>query len=89
MSDDELTFTIHIEADYDLTVAEIWPDGDAPKNPTAEDVAEVMGRTNDGLRNVTNKRRVLHDWCLLDDLEVWVEGDGLEGEPTSVKVWDR
>lgn len=82
---DELIFTIHIETDMELTVDEIWPDGDAPKNPTAEDVAEAMERTNDGLR--TNKRRVLDDWCLLDDLEVDVTGPGLEGGISNVKVW--
>ena len=32
------TFSIHIDIDETLTVDEIWPDGDAPENPTADDV---------------------------------------------------
>jgi hypothetical protein len=83
---DQPTFIVHIEADIELTVDEIWPEGDAPKHPTAEDVAERMER--DELRNMTNKRQVLNDWCLLDDLMVWVEGDGLEGDTVSVRLWE-
>jgi hypothetical protein len=32
-------FRIVIESDESLTVNEIWPDGDAPANPTVADVA--------------------------------------------------
>lgn len=67
----ERVFTISVEADYDLSVSEIWPDGDAPDDPTAEDVAAVM-------ESCGTKRRVLHDWNI-DDHNVTVDG--------RVKVW--
>lgn len=35
-------FTIILAGDHPLTVEEIWPDGDAPENPTEADVAEVL-----------------------------------------------
>lgn len=34
-------FTISFP-DTHLSVADVWPDGDAPENPTPEDVAAVM-----------------------------------------------
>lgn len=55
-------FTISFP-DSHLSIDEVWPDGDAPPNPTAEDVAEVM-RRHGGFH------RVLLDWGLLDRLEV-------------------
>jgi len=55
-------FTISFP-DTHLTIEEVWPDGDAPENPSAEDVAEVM-RRNGGFRGV------LSDWNIIDSLEV-------------------
>lgn len=57
-----MTFTITFPDCY-LTVAEVWPDGDAPENPTGEDVANVM-RKHGGFHGVVS------DWSLLDSLEV-------------------
>lgn len=45
----------HVE----LSVSDVWPDGDAPENPTAADVAAVMDRYG--------AWRVINDWCLLPD----------------------
>lgn len=59
-------FTITVEGDYELTVNEIWPDGDAPENPTAEDVKEQ-------LESQGPKYRVLDDWGI-SDYDVSVEG---------------
>ena len=64
-------FNIHIEADFWLTLAEIWPDGDAPEDPVAVDVKAVMEACG-------SKSSVLRDWELAHDLEVDVEG---------VRVW--
>lgn len=64
-------FNVHLEADYWLSLAEIWPDGDAPNEPTADDVKAAMEKCGP-------KQRVLDDWMLLDDLDVDVNG---------VKVW--
>lgn len=68
-------FVIHIEADFNLLTEHIWPDGNAPANPTADDVANLM-------RSLGAKARVLHDWCL-DDVEVSVSDDAHH----SVVVW--
>jgi hypothetical protein len=62
---DDIGFTIHIEADYFLTLNEIWPDGDGPDDPTAKDVKAAMEACG-------SKREVLRDWGMLTDLEVSV-----------------
>ena len=46
-----------------LGVSEIWPDGDAPENPTVDDVIEVI-RTCGGVSDV------LRNWNLPPQLEV-------------------
>lgn len=66
----ERTFNVHIESDMALTVNEIWPDGDAPFNPTTEDVVRVMEAAG-------SKRSVLRDWELLQDVTVDVDGLGV------------
>ena len=38
----EKFFTITLQGDHSLTVEEIWPDGDAPDNPTDADVVAVL-----------------------------------------------
>lgn len=35
-------FSISIESDATFFVEEIWPDGDAPENPTADDVRKAL-----------------------------------------------
>ncbi len=35
-------FIFSVQVDHILSVDEIWPDGDAPENPTAEDVKSVF-----------------------------------------------
>lgn len=72
-------FQIIIEGDAELTIKELWPDDDAPENPTAEDVRALM--ESSGRRD-----RVLRDWMLLDDLDVTVL-DNATGK--HVRVWDR
>jgi hypothetical protein len=60
--------------DAHVTAEEIWPDGDGPEDPTAEDVAAVM-------RAEGSKYRVLFDWNLLDYEELEVSVDGVEVWP--------
>lgn len=36
------TFGISLEGEEYLTVDQIWPNGDAPDNPTIEDVEDVL-----------------------------------------------
>ena len=59
-------FSVHLEGpSFELEIKEIWPDGDAPEHPTAEDVAETM-------RNY--KGDLLIDWGLLQDVEIYING---------------
>jgi hypothetical protein len=53
------TFDVEISGVWTLQVREIWPDGDAPENPTVDDVIEVMKRTTHGY--VSN---LIRDWNL-------------------------
>ena len=65
MSDSPKVFNFSIQADINLTVEQIWPDGDAPENPTVDDVLAVI-KHNGG------KDRILRDWSLMDDLDLTV-----------------
>ena len=65
-------FCIHIETDVELCTSDIWPDGDAPENPTTLDVAKAMEECG-------NKRTVLDDWGLTYGLEVTVTGGLIPG----------
>ena len=60
------TFSVHLEGPtFELEIDEIWPDGDAPDNPTTEDVVIAM-------RDYGS--RLIRDWALDDGLEVYVDG---------------
>lgn len=59
-------FTICIDSYFDLAVNEIWPDGDAPENPTAEDVAKAI-------RKYVNVYDFIRSWNLDTALMVSVE----------------
>lgn len=61
-------FNISIAADVYLTIKEIWPDGDAPENPTPADVKAAMEACG-------SKMRTLRDWELLQDVDVSVDGE--------------
>jgi hypothetical protein len=54
-------FRIMIECDVELTVAQLWPDGDAPENPTDDDVLELIEECG-------GVERVLGDWNLDESL---------------------
>jgi hypothetical protein len=49
--------------DVALEVEDVWPDGDAPENPTAADVAEVM-------RSTGSIGRIVSEWNLWAEIEV-------------------
>jgi len=60
------TFNIYLEGpSLEFAIDDIWPDGDAPENPTEEDVADAM--RNYGFN-------LIRDWNLDDGLEVWING---------------
>jgi hypothetical protein len=54
-------FRIMIECDVELTVAQLWPDGDAPESPTDDDVLELIEECG-------GVERVLGDWNLDESL---------------------
>lgn len=51
-------FTIQVESFNELCIDEIWPDGDAPENPTAEDVARRIQE------DCLNAGDLLQEWNL-------------------------
>ncbi len=56
-------FRLTIEVDCELTAAEIWPDGDAPDEPTEADVLAAI-------RDCGGDERVMRDWNLLSGVEI-------------------
>lgn len=62
------TFHFSIETQVSLDVEDIWPDGDAPADPTVSDVIEVI-------RACGGTKHVLDDWSLIDDLTLTVSDD--------------
>lgn len=65
--------TFHFEwgGTADLIVTDIWPDGDAPADPTTDDVIKAMMRSN----GWATPKSVCQDWNFeLEDIEV--RGDG-------------
>lgn len=62
------TIQVFIDAMFFLTVGEVWPDGDAPDEVTAEAVIEAMRRSG-------SVRSMLHDWNMEpDEVNVVVDG---------------
>lgn len=58
-------FRITFSGCLTLNSYEIWPDGDAPPNPTARDVRNKMINTG-------GKADLLSDWNLEDDLGITI-----------------
>ena len=61
-------FNFSIAADIWLRVEDIWPDGDAPENPTVADVLAVIAKCG-------GTERVLRDWDLDHELVLTVSDD--------------
>lgn len=56
------SFMVTLEGDHALTVDQIWPDGDAPENPTSEDVEMVLAEYS--------VLELIRDWNLEFDIFV-------------------
>lgn len=67
MNTSKKTFEFHISTTKYLDVDEIWPDGDAPENPTREDVIAVI-------KQCGGPKNVIPDWDLNYDLVLEVDG---------------
>jgi len=64
--------------DMELSIGEIWPDGDAPEDPTPIDVIEQMrGSHGVGVMGIVS------EWLLIDQLSV-----SYRGEKESEVEWD-
>ena len=59
----EKLFAVEIDGVINLSVDEIWPDGDAPENPTTEDVVQRM-------RDYGDARDLTCDWDLPYEIRV-------------------
>ena len=71
MSDND-KFVIDISGSVTLTVKEIWPDGDAPENPTFQDVINVITTTTHDVGDL------LTEWDLDQLLEAHVRSADLK-----------
>ena len=60
-------FTISFSGDCSLSADEIWPDGDAPEEPTSQEVVDQIKSLCGS--SVTS---FISDWNLDDDVEVLV-----------------
>ena len=56
-------FAFDLHMSVTLSVNEIWPDGDAPENPTAEDVKNLIEETHCSIGSF------LSDWNLDREIE--------------------
>lgn len=63
-------FKVQFDGSVEMTVDEVWPDGDAPENPTAKDVAIKMRRTG-------TVASLLSEWNLDSYLDVYVDDEVL------------
>lgn len=60
---------VRIAGEFPLWPSEIWPDGDAPENPTLEDVMAAMSR------DATGPAELIATWKLGAELSVFVQDD--------------
>lgn len=62
-------FNIKVVCDINFSIKEIWPDGDAPVNPTAQDVIDTMKEDCGSIRNL------LSEWWFPSKVTVWNNED--------------
>ena len=69
------TFKVKISIDTSFTIDELWPDGDAPKNPTAKDVVNLINECG-------GVKTIIDDWNLDSFIECLVhDGERIEYIP--------
>jgi hypothetical protein len=71
-------FRIRIDIEATLTVDQLWPDGDAPENPTVEDVLKVI--------DDAGRLDIIEDWCLVSDDRQCISVDGVPLHP-GTRAW--
>lgn len=75
----ERSFFISLQGDHALTVSELWPDGDAPENPTVKDVVDLLQRYS-----IVD---LMGDWNLGVDVNVALAGHARGGGADDSPVW--
>lgn len=65
----QTTFTFEFSGAVTLSVDEIWPDGDAPENPTLQDVLKQINETGNFGSSVSI---LLNDWGLEEHLLITI-----------------
>lgn len=80
MSGRRKSVRITVSGHITLSKGQVWPDGDAPRSPTAEDVCRSMHESI-GSRDVEPPQgyqllEVLREWNLGDSLRMTVVVDG-------------
>lgn len=71
-------FTLMVEYEVDLSVEEVWPDGDAPESPTTAGVAEKMRKQGH------TPTSLLSDWMIEPQhSDVCIAGPGGPVDPWS------
>jgi hypothetical protein len=58
-------FSFNIEVDETFDIADLWPDGDGPENPTLDDVVKLI-------QTCGGPDQVASDWNLLDGLSITI-----------------
>ena len=66
-------FVFRFEGETTLSERQIWPDGDAPKNPTPQDVARAVRRTSAG-RPYRSAVHLASEWGIDHYIELEVDG---------------
>lgn len=56
-------FSFEVRGSVSIGVDDIWPDGDAPENPTAEDVQREIAKSGDLCT-------AMLDWSIDDDFQL-------------------
>lgn len=59
---------VRFDGEVRMSIEEVWPDGDAPENPTAKDVAIKMRREG-------TVATLLSAWNLDDYLDIYVDDE--------------
>jgi len=60
-----MKFYIDFNGSFELDEDEIWPDGDAPPQPTAADVIKAM-------KQCGSKAGLIDEWSFADDLIIGI-----------------
>lgn len=61
-------FTVSISFDYDFSIDELWPNGDAPENPTVQDVVDLINKCG-------GVSKIICDWDIDRNLECIIKDD--------------